>query len=52
MARRRFAAVPEEVMPPPVVARAMRIATIVDRQTRLGANTAPTLTPLAQPAGE
>ena len=52
MARRRFAAVPEEITPPPVVARAMRIATVVDRQTRLGVSAAPALEALAQPAGE
>ncbi|MCG6121353.1 MAG: glucans biosynthesis glucosyltransferase MdoH [Microvirga sp.] len=34
LARWRFAAVPEEIDPPPVVARAMRLATLADRAGR------------------
>ena len=51
MARRRFAAIPEDIIAPPVVARAMRIATVADRSARIRA-AAPALTPLPQPAGE
>ncbi len=51
MARRRFAAIPEDITAPPVVARAMRIATIADRTARIRA-ASPAFAPLAQPAGE
>ncbi|TVR07824.1 MAG: glucans biosynthesis glucosyltransferase MdoH [Salinarimonadaceae bacterium] len=34
LARWRFAAIPEEIDPPPVVARAMRLATLADRAER------------------
>ncbi|MCC5978328.1 MAG: glucans biosynthesis glucosyltransferase MdoH [Salinarimonas sp.] len=51
MARRRFAAIPEDITPPPVVARATRIATQADRTARIRAG-APVLAPLPQPAGE
>ncbi len=51
MARRRFAAIPEDITAPPVVARAMRIATLADRTARIRA-AAPALAPLPQPAGE
>lgn len=51
LARRRFAAIPEDITAPPVVARAMRIATVADRSARIRA-ASPVLAPLPQPAGE